>query len=129
MTAPANRRGFLRGLTTLPLIGGSVALVGVPTAVAVPNTQELLDSYDAWLEMERRFLRWERYRSHEDGLNTHLECVWYDPRSGRKFDYVPLDNLGASYHMSDDSNAMPQPSSRAALVLSAVGCEWREGGR
>ena len=27
MSAPADRRGFLRGLATLPLIGGSVALI------------------------------------------------------------------------------------------------------
>jgi hypothetical protein len=32
------RRGFLRGLSTLPLIGGSVALVGNPVRADVPVT-------------------------------------------------------------------------------------------
>ena len=130
MSAPANRRGFLRGLTTLPLIGGSVALIGAPSAVALPTSRQLVDSYDAWLEMERRFLRWEISRTTKFyNHNPHCECVWRDKTTGRFFDYVPLDNLGAGYHMSDDPQAQPQPSSRAALVLTAVGCEWREGGR
>lgn len=47
---PSSRRGFLRGLTRLPLIGGGVALIGAPTAVAEPLTPALLDSYEAWLD-------------------------------------------------------------------------------
>lgn len=54
-----SRRGFLRGLATLPLIGGSVTLIGSPSASAVPVTKALVDSYDAWLEYERRLLQWE----------------------------------------------------------------------
>ncbi|WP_157861950.1 hypothetical protein [Methylobacterium sp. Leaf361] len=129
MSGLASRRGFLRGLTTLPLIGGSVALIGAPSAVALPTSRELLDSYDAWLDMERRFLKWERFRSTElYDANPNCQCVWYDKVTGRRFDWVPLDNLGAGYHMSDDPAKQPQPSSRAALVLSAVGCSW-QGGR
>ena len=52
MTAPASRRGFLRGLTTLPLIGGSVALIGKPSAVAVPVSDELRTRYLGWLARE-----------------------------------------------------------------------------
>lgn len=47
MSGPASRRGFLRGLTTLPLIGGGVTLIGRPAkavplfqAVAAPNLLE-----------------------------------------------------------------------------------------
>ena len=43
--APASRRGFLRGLTTLPLIGGGVALIGAPSAVAEPVTRSMLETY------------------------------------------------------------------------------------
>jgi len=129
MSGPASRRGFLRGLTTLPLIGGGVTLIGAPTAVAEPVTNELLRSYDAWLDMERRFLKWERFgnRSSNDEFNG-CKCVWYDPRSGRTFDFVPADNAGSRYHRSTDSLVQEQPSGRAALVLSTVGCNWRGSG-
>ena len=50
------RRGFLRGLAHLPLIGGGVTLLGNPTAAAEPVTEELLDSYSEWLHYERRLL-------------------------------------------------------------------------
>ena len=41
------RRSFLRGLVTLPLIGGAVTLIGDPTGPALPVTPDLLDGYDA----------------------------------------------------------------------------------
>lgn len=128
MTAPASRRGFLRGLTTLPLIGGGVALLGSPTAVAEPITTDLLNSYDAWLEYERRHLRWERFKTPLwDVHNPGLQSVWYDSVRKQHFDYVPVANAGGRYHLSDDPKLQAQPSTHAALVLSAVGCNWREG--
>lgn len=125
---PSSRRGFLRGLTTLPLIGGGVTLIGAPTAVAEPVTADLLDSYDAWLDAERRFLKWERYRKPMDGQHSPgPRCVWYDPASGNLFDYVPAANAGHQWHSTDKPGVQPQPSSRAALVLATVGCDWRAG--
>ena len=121
MNDPASRRGFLRGLTTLPLVGGGVALIGAPSAVALPVTDELLDNYDAWLDCERRYLMWERHRS--DPANRWR--VGYVGPHGQLFDYVPMDNPGSKYHWL---NPVPA-SSRAALVLSAVGCAWQRGGR
>jgi hypothetical protein len=44
MTNPNTRRGFLRGLTAFPLIGGGVTLIGNPTAAAEPVSRDLLDS-------------------------------------------------------------------------------------
>lgn len=113
-TTPVNepspaRRGFLRGLVTLPLIGGGVTLIGNPTAAAVPVTPELLDSYDAWLFYERRYLRFERF-----GRNAS--------------DWVLLDNPGAQFHQSPDPLVAPQPSTRAAAVLAAAGCPLTEEG-
>lgn len=132
MNGPANRRGFLRSLTTLPLIGGGVALIGAPSAVAEPITTELLDSYDAWLEYERRALQWERHRDTEMVCRMHLPFVMQmirrdgQPLSEAKpADYIPCDNRGARYHHNGEAD----PSTRAALVLSAVGCNWREGRR
>ncbi len=52
----ADRRTFLRGLTSLPLIGGSVALIGAPSAVAEPATLPMLLQYANWLFYERRLL-------------------------------------------------------------------------
>ncbi len=56
MSDPASRRGFLRSLTTLPLIGGGITLIGAPSAVAQPVTDGLLMAYNEWLFMERRML-------------------------------------------------------------------------
>ena len=53
---PMPRRGFLAGLTKLPLIGGSVALIGQPRAVAQPATRQILEAYKAWLHLEHRVL-------------------------------------------------------------------------
>src|SRR5215203_189673 len=37
---------------------------------------------------------------------------------------IKLDNLAGSFHGGDEL----RPSTRAAVVLSAVGCDWRQGG-
>lgn len=124
MNSPANRRGFLRGLTTLPLIGGGVTLIGAPTAVAEPLTDELLDSYDAWLEYERRWLQWERSRSRNWPTRFNLPLLMQINGEDRPCDYVPAANGGAQFH----GNNEPPASSRAALVLSTVGCEWKGRG-
>jgi len=112
MNAPSSRRGFLRGLTTLPLIGGGVTLIGQPTAVAEPVSDQLIASYMEWLHMERRMLCRE---------------VWPgEPRADR---YIPQNTGASSYHVPDgvDWRSLPRPSTRAALVLSAVGCDWKGG--
>lgn len=71
-TAPkSSRRGFLRGLTTLPLIGG-VTLIGSPAKADVPTTDELLDSYDEWLFYERRLLHIERVGMETANHTVHL---------------------------------------------------------
>ena len=107
MTGPHDRRGFLRGLATLPLLGGGVTLIGQPTASAEPVTEALLDSYNAWLLMERAYLMKERH--------------------GRPADYFHPNTPGGMYHWRAFGEPTgPAPSSRAAVVLSAVGCDWRE---
>jgi hypothetical protein len=96
-----------------------VTLIGSPTAAAVPITADLLDSYDAWLDSERRWLQWERFHNldHYDATAIH---PFIDRLNGGHYDYVPMANGGARFH----PNAVP-PSTRAAVVLSAVGCDWR----
>ncbi|WP_413989348.1 hypothetical protein ACMDCR_25765 [Labrys okinawensis] len=106
-----NRRGILRGLAALPLIGGGVTLIGQPTAAAEPLTHDLLDSYSAWLAFERRLLMAEMYPK-----EWNEAC-----------DFIPMANGGARFHADDyrDWSSGQHASRRAAIVLSAVGCDWR----
>lgn len=107
-----DRRGFLRGLVSLPLIGGGVTLIGAPSAVAEPVTSELLNAYSEWLHTERRLLCREQYPT----LGVDAER------------FVPCNTGAGRYHFGDAAGRWDdpsrQPSSRAALVLSAVGCPW-----
>ena len=118
------RRGFLRQLAGLPLIGGAVTLIGQPTAAAVPVSADLLEAYKTWLHFEERWLCWEmaehpevmrRYRfkpgmSHVDRFKVIDGHYYYIGESG-----------SFHCHRNNDLSA-----NRAALVLSAVGCDWRE---
>ena len=107
------RRSFLRGLAHLPLIGGGVTILGNPTAAAEPVTEELLWNYREWLQMELRFLTYEM-----------------GPQTPERFEV----NVAHALRFRSNSPAWrfhqsvtPPPSTRAAVVLSAVGCGWREG--
>lgn len=117
------RRGFLSGLTALPLIGGGVSLIGQPTAAAVPVTDGLLWSYKSWLHMEHRMLSFELAGYDKDksehiersfaalvppaqqvpGFNWHIQ--WSRPGSRGPAGWIDA----------------PQPSTRAAVILSAAG--------
>ena len=55
------RRSFLRGLASLPLIGGSIALIGAPTKAAVPVTRPMLVEYADWLLFEHHMVKHEIY--------------------------------------------------------------------
>jgi hypothetical protein len=81
-----------------------------------------LDSYDAWLFYERRFLRFERYGSANGAdLGGDDRFAIMDKATGKAFDFVHVANAGGRFHGPGDR----QPSTRAAVVLSAVGCDWR----
>ena len=118
----ANRRTFLRGLATLPLIGGSVSLIGRPTAAAVPVTDDLLHSYKGWLRNEHYML-------------CH-ELVGYDIAAARAMHKGFYSSPGLDWHFNWPNPGhqlagwpdAPQPSTRAAVVLSAVGCPLKDGG-
>lgn len=109
MSGPASRRGFLRGLTTLPLIGGSVTLIGQPTAVADSASPKLLGCYLEWLRLERQAV------ADSLGLIQH-------------YGEIPMiSGCGAAQiHHRDALRAggAISPADRAAVVLSAVGCDW-----
>ena len=107
MTGPHDRRGFLRGLVSLPLVGGSVTLLGQPTAAAVPVTDALLQNYASWLFMERRLLSFEMYGEHRQ---YHLP-----------------NTTGGHFHWQEVRAGIVHPSSRAAVVLSAAGVSLEKG--
>lgn len=77
------------------------------TAPREPPSQEVLESYNAWLFMERRLLSLEMYP--EQG-----------PQAER---FVPAGNAGDAWHfMGPDSwQDKPQPSTRAATILHSLG--------
>ncbi|MCJ2048615.1 hypothetical protein [Methylobacterium sp. J-070] len=104
MSGPANRRGFLRGLTTLPLIGGSVALIGTPVRAAQPVTPGMLATYSAWLHFEQRAIQCAV--GMENG--TFIPCL--NPGSHFHFDHFSKDRFALDAQL------------RAPVVLSAVGC-------
>ena len=104
------RRAFLSHLVKLPLIGGAMGLIGQPQAVAEPVTRELLDAYRSWLLLEYAYLSAELYpeRRHCD------------------FGFNP-NNAGGFYHWRPYGQpSAPAPSTRAAVVLSSVGCDWKD---
>jgi hypothetical protein len=106
---PADRRGFLRMLAGLPLIGGGLSLIGAPSGTAEPVTRELLESYLSWLAVEYRYL-WEE-------LHPGWPC---------HFGFRP-NNAGGMYHWRAFGRPpAPLPSTRAAVVLSAVDCDWKD---
>ena len=111
------RRGFLGGLVSLPLVGGAVTLIGQPTASAEPVTPDMLATYSDWLFYERRVLM--------------SEMAAYDPPDARRLGSLVGDRSD-DFHfpgMAPGWMDIPQPSTRAALVLSTVGCDWRRDGR
>ena len=121
----SDRRSFLRGLVSLPLIGGGVTLIGNPTAAAVPVTMDLLHGYKTWLMYEHKMLSYE--------------LAGYDSERAKRIHggfYLvhPAANWHFSWPMPEGSRLAgwpdaPQPSTRAAVVLSAVGCPLAAEGR
>ena len=112
----SDRRSFLRGLASLPLIGGSVAILGQPTAAAVPVTRDLINSYKSWLFMEHRMLSYEMADYRPDLAKEIERCDWHGtPGSQWHFQWGREGARLAGWLEA------PQPSTRAAVIPSAAG--------
>jgi hypothetical protein len=150
------RRGFLRQLCKLPMLGGGVALLGAPTAVAEPVTPDLIAAYDQWLTLEHYLLAEERpqpsrermfsrpprpsfvgwsdddiagYRRADENM-TRIEdefrAEWCHFRARAKLGGNLFKSPVDRHYLSEDMAIVsPAASTRAALVLSAVGVNWR----
>jgi hypothetical protein len=118
------RRGFLRGLASLPLIGGSAALIGQPTAVAQPVTPDLLEAYKAFLHFEYRFLTWEMADDPACLARYRLAGASRIERSD-----VIANNIWEIFGDSARMYGRGSATSRAALVLGAIDCDWRKDRR
>lgn len=109
----SGRRTFLRGLASLPLIGGSVAILGQPTRAAAPVETWMLDRYCGFLAIELREsviqVREMLYASHPErwpGIREHVEESMWAP------DFPQMIARLAPH----------RPADRCQIVMSAVGC-------
>jgi hypothetical protein len=127
------RRGFLRQLCALPMLGGGVALLGAPTAVAEPVTPTLIKAYADFLVTELNLI-------HEEMPPRDIFMPRPAPQSVSADHPLYLQwarETLAAYEARNEANAkrwairraMPvfssPASTRAALVLSTVGFDWR----
>jgi hypothetical protein len=125
------RRGFLRSLVSLPMLGGGVALIGAPHAVAEPIITDLMQSYRRFLTAEVNLLSeelpWRKLpqlgpRPDERDRDAYLRWCYQT--------VATHDAWTASVEKERAiTRAMPvfksRASTRAALVMSAVGFDWR----
>lgn len=131
MSAAASRRGFLRGLTTLPLIGGAITLIGTPSAIAEPATDSALDAYVAFLAHEHRaaLIEHERRRAVRSVATAAAQGQASWPGYVEECEDIARQRPPMFWFPGAPDTerlvASAEPSSRAALVLSAVGCDWR----
>ena len=124
MMAPIARRGLLRGLASLPLIGGSVAVIGKPTAAAVPITDALHERYLGWLAHEHRAaVREHAYRKALAHYEARLVGVVPDGEAWARAEGERASYLAWAPAVSDIEAlvASDRPSNRAAVILAAAG--------
>lgn len=107
----SDRRGFLRCLAALPLVGGGVALIGSPTAAAVPVTDALLRRYVAFVAREHASALRELAERECPHRFVPGQPKWHPPMW-----WMPDGDL-ATRCLVEGS----EPSTRAAVVLSAAG--------
>jgi hypothetical protein len=108
-----SRRGLLRTLIAAPVAAMATHKLILPAQadVAPAEREALLDAYSCWIDNERRWLAWERAAGDRRKFSMFLDTVSYTGHGAGRF------------HDPDT----PAPSTRAAHVLAAVGCQWREG--
>jgi hypothetical protein len=121
-SAPS-RRGFLYGLTSLPLLGGALEVLGHPVAAATPVTPALMRRY-------RDFLSRELLTAHAEIDQMLAPWRHFGPQRMERWDLADpatfVDRIGPVTFVcaegpATQAVALRPPSTRAALVLSAAG--------
>lgn len=120
----APRRGFLRGLLGLPLLGGGLSLLGAPTAVAAPVTDALRLRYLAFLAHEHRAVLAELNAGAESGPALGRPGVRIDPSNFSTFRYPPAFGWLPEAPDLERLVCAAPASTRAALVMSAANVAW-----
>ncbi|MCW6511534.1 hypothetical protein [Lichenifustis flavocetrariae] len=109
------RRGFLRALAALPLVGGGVKLIGEPTAAAVPVTEGLMLKYATFLAHE-----------HREAMFQYMRMT---AASDRDRDRTTRRLVPMEWYPEDDQIhgllQTVEPAKRAAIILSAAGVPFR----
>lgn len=119
----SGRRTFLRGLVALPLIGGSIELIGAPRAVAEPLTVEMAEAYKTFLHYEYRFLIWDMAANPVHHMRRRLGPGATRSEIAHEIGgYITHEGVGNAHRVSTHGS----PMDRAALVMSAAGVDWRE---
>ena len=113
MSAPANRRGFLRRPARSP----PRSAAAWPSSAHLrrrraPSRPRCFDSYDAWLFYERRYLRFQRYTGCRQGsrIRTAASSSWIRSRGSASIG-SPSITLVAPFTTSTPTRRIEPPSS------------------
>ena len=124
LTTPMPRRGFLRALANLPLIGGSIMLLGTPSAAAVSISVDLLRKYRLFLNKELFATQIEIESVVSPFHFANMGFSLSDPSS---WSGLPMWWPTPDDSVLDSLVTQKPPSSRAAVVLSAAGLSLAAG--
>lgn len=113
-----SRRGFLRALAALPLIGGGIKILGEPTAVDVPISPAILRRYSGFLSRELFAAQAEiRFLECPDGFND----MGLSLTDASTWKAMPLWWETPPDHILEAVVTAKPSSSRVAVVLGAAG--------
>ncbi|KQS79950.1 hypothetical protein ASG32_24250 [Methylobacterium sp. Leaf361] len=113
-------------MASLPLIGGGVTLIGTPTAAATPVTPGLLRAYADWLAVEygEALIELDTIGAADKPVRIALAVEKFRREWCQDNGTLNPPSGGGRRFVSPPVSA---PSTRAAVVLAAVGSDWREG--
>ncbi|MBR1249198.1 hypothetical protein JQ609_20000 [Bradyrhizobium sp. AUGA SZCCT0169] len=100
----------MNSIVSLPIVAAVPTAAPAMLASAPVTDRRALEAYASWLFYERRLLCGE---------------LWPDWENAERF---VGSNSGAHWHFRGDGDwrDLPQPSTRAATVLSLVGVDWKD---
>jgi hypothetical protein len=118
------RRGFLRQLCGLPLIGGGLSLIGAPTATAEPGTPEMLSVDKLWLHFEHRAwpTKWPASIAIEATITRATRYI--EANAGMEWHFRQA-NIPRAVGKELQNSPRPAPRSCSALSAAIGGTEGK----